>query len=803
MANTTALTLSEYVEIIADNGARSVNLDKAVQAVNMGQISPADLEKIVYQTTGRFIEPVPSINGQKTLAFNYSDTPTYHATNPINSNVGTNARGVVSSPISTTIGSGGKSVGSALRGVGNKVLTGASKLAMPLTLAAIGITLGKTIDETLYNANPDFWESIGAGTINPQTWSSIAGGDGTFGGSFINAIFGIDPNTEESQAYIDSEALAYLAYCLNSAGVFATGESSVISCEGVTGILFPIPYSTDGILGGYYVSGTRLWTAEVENSSDIVYCVNFLSNPNSRVASPQMFSKQPFSGSVKINGNFNSSFTSSQVTYLGETFYTATFGFTYPTDNPDKPYIGPLLYLQTTGLGADTKAGYACLFGVHQSSGGVDGIGNQPNATIPNFSSLTEEQYLPYLQQLYPDMFQDAITYPVIQPDGTEEERKYVPITLPSVSGPTDTRPISGGQDQANPEIDPSTAPDWLVDLLTTLLQQPVNEPFTPEDTPPENPSETGEGSSPVPVAPTGSASSLWKIYHPTQAQIDAFGAWLWSNDFIDQILKIFNNPMEAIIGLHKIYATPIDAGTATIKVGYLDSEVPSAYINQQYITVSCGTIYLDEQFGSVFDYSPFTDIKLYLPFVGIVPLNINDVMRASITVDYGVDVITGACLAQVKVSRDANDSILYQYSGNCSVQYPISSGSYMGIISSIVSVAGGIAATVASGGAAAPLALGAVGGIMGAHTSIQNSGGFSGNSGAMGCKIPYLILTRPQSKVASNSESMYGYPTNAYATIGECYGYIKPISVHVINVNATDDELTEINNLILSGIII
>ena len=91
----------------------------------------------------------------------------------------------------------------------------------------------------------------------------------------------------------------------------------------------------------------------------------------------------------------------------------------------------------------------------------------------------------------------------------------------------------------------------------------------------------------------------------------------------------------------------------------------------------------------------------------------------------------------------------------------------------------------------------------MNAHTNVQHSGGFSGNAGAMGGKIPYLIITRPQTKVAYNAETMQGYSTNSYTTIGECSGYIRADSVHVINVNATDEEMTEINNLILSGIII
>lgn len=402
-------------------------------------------------------------------------------------------------------------------------------------------------------------------------------------------------------------------------------------------------------------------------------------------------------------------------------------------------------------------------------------------------------------------MFNNAINYPVMQDDGTMKNYTYVPVPMPNITNRTDNQPTSGDATQTNTEISQITLPSELIDTLTKIVTNPYPKTDTEinNSNPPENPTNTGDGSGPTSIVPTGSASSLWKVYHPTQGQVDSFGSWLWSSDFVNQILKIFNDPMQAIIGLHKIYVTPVDAGNATIKVGYLDSQVPSAYVEQQYVYVDCGTVNLSEQFGNVFDYSPYTNVQLYLPFVGIVPLNVEDVMRSKINVTYGADVLTGACLAMVEVTRDGNDAILYQYAGNCAVQYPVSSGSYMGIVASIISIAGGVAATVATGGGAAPIALGVAGAALNAHTNVQHSGSFSGNSGAMGGKTPYLIISRPQTKVATNFESMQGYPTNEYVTIGECSGYVKAKTAHVINTNATDDELTMINDLLLSGIIV
>ena len=817
------LTLTEAQQAIANLWGT----DWLTMSARMSEygLTPAEMasNEFLRQWSGGAVEPIYARNGETILGYNFrADASTVRT--GLNSNTSIVARGYVGHAPATTIETVGTNVGrvrvSRLSGIGSKVVTGASKLAVPLTLAAVGATLGKTIDETLYNANPDFWNSIGLETLNPQTWGSIAGGN-EVGEAFINALFGIDPNTGASQAYIEQNALAYLAYCMNDAGIFAPATDSAYNYNIDTSpYIQPIPLTRDFYwqltnaanpsYGTYFCYPSSIpddcqlvifnVNSNVNSAAYVVYCVSrtrYPSNVSPVKVHERVRSTDPAEGqdrTIAITQSY---------TFNDKTVYYGRIGqYDISSTQTDRTFTAGAIQ-QPEHYPMKQEVLWVAAFGEIIHSTGIEGIENQPNAVIPNFTGLSESDYLPYLQQTYPDMFNNAINYPVVQPDGSVTNYKYVPITLPNVSNPTTMQPTTNGATQQNPEIDPTTANQNLIDLLTKVLQQPMNEPISDTPQTPQNPTDTGDGSSPVPSFPIGSASSLWKIYHPTQAQINSFGGWLWSSDFIDQILKIFNNPMEAVIGLHKVYATPIDAGNATIKVGYLDSEIPSAYVEQQYIDVPCGTVNLYEQFGNVFDYSPFTDVKLYLPFVGIVPLNIADVMRSSISINYGVDILTGACLAQVTVNRDGNSSVLYQYSGNCAVQYPISSGSYMGIVSSIISVAGGIAATVASGGAAAPLALGAMGGIMGAHTSIQNSGGFSGNAGAMGGKIPYLIITRPQTKVADNAESLQGYRTNSYTTIGECSGYIKADSVHIINVNATDEELTEINNLILSGIII
>ena len=251
---------------------------------------------------------------------------------------------------------------------------------------------------------------------------------------------------------------------------------------------------------------------------------------------------------------------------------------------------------------------------------------------------------------------------------------------------------------------------------------------------------------------------------------------------------------MQAIIGLHKVYSPVQTSGQGTIKCGYLDSGVPSKLVSEQYVTVDCGSVDMQEYFGNVFDYPPYTEVSIYLPFIGIRQLDPSDVMRSTISVKYHVDVLTGACLAEVNVQRDAAGGTLYTFSGDAAVRYPVSSGSYMGIVSGLI----GVATSIVSGNL-----LPALGGATRLHTNVDRSGSFTGNSGAMGSKVPYLIISRPQTAMAQNFETLSGYPSNTFTPLSACKGFTQVKYCHVENLNATDAEKQEIEQLLKEGVIL
>lgn len=675
------------------------------------------------------------------------------------------------------------------------------EVAPRVAAVAAGITLGKTVDKLLYEANPDFWDEHGMETLNPDKWGDIIGTDSS-GARFANLILGTTP-TGESQAYMDDNALSYMALYLQNLGLFSTGGGIEFNGNNIPdniseSIIKPWPNEviagnlSTGFTLNVYNNGSLVSTYTTHaKGNDVVYyiIVEGAKNGTRQYYNMYAFSKSNFS--IITNDKTEPYKASQYVNNGGYVAYEPTIAYTdvKTTRNYDITPIKPYIMTGASNYGHNLSI---YVMGDNVVNSVIDGIGNQEGSKTPDLSGAnTPDEALDKLKEQYPDLWNNAVSQDVVQPDGTTKTYTYVPISLPEIT--PDGNPVSSTSTQEKPEITPNTDTEQLVELITKLIQRD----------PPTNPPDTGDGDTPVVPPVTGSASSLYAIYNPTLAQINSFGAWLWSDNFIEQIKKLFNDPMQAIIGLHKIYAKPIDGGTQNIKVGYLDSGVASLTVANQYTSIDCGTVQLSEQFHNVFDYSPYTDINLYLPFIGIVNLNVSDVMRSSIHIVYHVDVLSGACLAEVKIVRDSSGGTLYQYSGNASVTLPISSGSYMGIVSAVAGVAGGIAGTIASGGSALPLLASSAGAMFNAHTRVEHSGGFSGNAGAMGAKIPYLIISRPQTEMASGFENYIGYPSNFTAAIGSCTGFIKVIECHVENTTATNSELTEINTMLQEGVIV
>lgn len=311
-------------------------------------------------------------------------------------------------------------------------------------------------------------------------------------------------------------------------------------------------------------------------------------------------------------------------------------------------------------------------------------------------------------------------------------------------------------------------------------------------------------------------------LFNPTTSQLQALAQYMWDNPLFDlsNWKKLFADPMQAILGLSVVPVYVPSAGSTNVRVGNITTNVVMNLASTQYVTVNCGTINVNEYWGAYLDYSPYTKVEIYLPFIGMRPLNIDDIMGRAINLQYVIDILSGACVATLECDAD----VLYSFVGQCGASVPITGNDWTNVINGVMGVASSIGGLMMAGSTLSSLPIDKMtaGGIMGTQISgvtgglsntAQNvnnskpiperSGAMAGMGGMLGIMTPYLILTRPRQCVPDYQNTYTGYPSFITRGLSQLSGFTIVNSIHLQNVPATDEELTEIETLLKTGVML
>lgn len=400
----------------------------------------------------------------------------------------------------------------------------------------------------------------------------------------------------------------------------------------------------------------------------------------------------------------------------------------------------------------------------------------------------------------------------LVKPDGTPDP--WYPILVPDTIWDTD-EPLADDTPQTP---DPDIVPPAVQPIPNIIDRDPGP---GPGPDPGGDPVIVTPGSGSVPVPPASEPNDdlgFCAIWRMTPSYLETFCQWLWSNNFIDQVLAYFNSPNDAIVGVHKIYWTPTyETAMKEIRCGYLNSNCNGWPVTQRYNTIDCGTVELDEVYGNVYDYTD-TEVIIYLPYIGFIPLDLSLCMRGTIGVKYVLDVVSGAGVCQISVTRDGLENHIASYGCSCASPIPISSGNYIAIVQSVATAAaqaiqgvGGLVNSKAfakmnelgKAGQITGVAEGALGALDGAKTSVQLSGRFSSQVGDMDNKKPYLIIKRPNAIPAQSTYDFIGKPSRQVATLSSLSGFNQVTRIHPADIGSmTEDELAELEEIFGSGVI-
>lgn len=351
-------------------------------------------------------------------------------------------------------------------------------------------------------------------------------------------------------------------------------------------------------------------------------------------------------------------------------------------------------------------------------------------------------------------------------------------------------------------------------------------------------------------------------LFNPTLGELKSLASYMWANLVSWETLrKLLADPMDAILGLNIVPVAVPDGARRELKVGGIGTGVTMTIAASQYVTVDCGSISLQEYWGSALDYSPYTKVQLFLPYIGFVQLDTDDVMGRTLTIQYKVDILTGACIAQIKSvggARSSISAVLYTFAGHCAQNIPVTGVNFSQLISAVIGVAttaisAGVAAGAAGAGVAAAsagldstiastaesLAAGVeensaaaslkaglssakaglsraeaikaqtiangvnntVGQVMGVKPTIGHSGSISAVSGMLGIQKPYLVVQRPRQSLANNYRHYVGYPSNIYSDFSDLMGFTSFEQIILEGIPATDSELAELYEIFKGGV--
>lgn len=301
----------------------------------------------------------------------------------------------------------------------------------------------------------------------------------------------------------------------------------------------------------------------------------------------------------------------------------------------------------------------------------------------------------------------------------------------------------------------------------------------------------------PVALLPSDVTNVAYPVrcYRLSRDNVASLHSYLWSNDFITNLPKLFSDPFSAIVGIQAIpYISP--ESTSNVIIGTLDTNIVANKVTLYYVTVDLGSIDVTEYWQNFLDYQPYTRLKLFLPYIGIVDLPTDLFMNNSVAVKYRIDIVSGACVAIVS----NRDNIICTFTGNCSTKIPLSNNDHSNAIGNTLVGIAGLAGSVATGNAVGAVA-NTASIVAGLKERIQISGSLSTAHGILINDKPFLMIERPDTEIPENYAGLKGYTSNISMKLSETSGFTKIADIKLDGLSCTDAEKEELLNMMQNGI--
>lgn len=304
--------------------------------------------------------------------------------------------------------------------------------------------------------------------------------------------------------------------------------------------------------------------------------------------------------------------------------------------------------------------------------------------------------------------------------------------------------------------------------------------------------------------------------YTMTTAQMQSFSQELYDQNFIQLIQDQFTNSKDSLVSCMWLPVTGIGGSSTPIHIGRETMTATGGHISDRVISFNSGLTTISFGTGSggagasmtYLEKAPYCSGLLYLPFVGIVSLDMDILaFTKNLQLDGYVDILTGDIVYNVKYGAFRTST----YNGNIATKIPISSAGFdaVGVATGSITTIGGVVAAIVGvatgGGALAGLGV-AAGGAMGAaksaefHTMING-----GNSSAVGAQlglnpVAYIVQNLPAEDNLTAFQAQHGMPYCKVGTVSACGGYVQCHNASV-SIPGDGEEQGVVNAMLNTGI--
>jgi len=318
--------------------------------------------------------------------------------------------------------------------------------------------------------------------------------------------------------------------------------------------------------------------------------------------------------------------------------------------------------------------------------------------------------------------------------------------------------------------------------------------------------------------------SGFIKLYKMTPSQLASLADYMWDANFLENLVRLFSDPRELIVGLSVFPLSPTNTTSATVRAGNLSTGVSGELLNSEYMTRYAGSVKVPKGKSNFMSFGPFRRVRIFVPYCGEHELDPSAIYGKTLKLYYHLSFFSGTCVAELKRN---NEPFMF-FGGQIGFQVPISSVDYTRTISSILSAGASIGSAIMTGGGS--LLFGGASEVAeddekkkkdkkpapGSQVSrIVNSlaKGFSPNvtynsaggstTGFLGCQQPFLIFEESIPAFDGEQSDFLGAVQKKVKTLSDCEGYTKVLDVHLEGIGCTDTEQNDIKRQLMSGVII